>query len=415
MTDGQVTDGQSGGLSGGGGAGASTPPPRRGRFQAFWSAVLITLACVLTPLSVLSTWAADVVGDTDRYVATVAPLAANPDVQEAVAARVTTALISRIDLGTLLPQAAARPVQAALTDLVHDTALRIVQSAAFAAAWTNANRLAHDQAVKALTGNGSSAVQLTDDAVVIDLAPVIDQVRQQLADAGLGAVHRLPEIHTDFTVIESQDVGRVRTWFRLLQFAGDWLPVIGAVLALVGVLIAGRRRRALVAFALGAAGASLVLLIGISVFRGFYLSDLPASVSSPAAAAVYDALVRFLRSTARTVIVLGVVIALGAWLSGHGRRAVAVRTLWYAAFAGLRSTARRLGMRLGPVGRFVHRGKRWIAWILVAGASLALALWPYPTGWVVFGLAAGVLCALAVLEFLDSPDDTPDQAARSVP
>ena len=436
-----MTDDQSGAAGDGSPAvpaAVSAPRPRRrGRFSAFWSAVLITLACLLAPLSVLSGWAADVIGDTDRYVATVAPLARNPDVQQAVADRTATALMSRLGLSTLagqvspadrprlaaLLQQAARPVEQALTDLVHDTALRVTRSAAFATVWTNANRAAHDAAVKALTGNGSSAVQLTDDAVVIDLAPVIDQVKQQLAAAGLTVVNRLPEIHTDFTVARSPDIGRIKTAFRLLQFAGNWLPLTGLVLALIGVLLAARRRRALVALALGVAGAALVLLIGISLFRGFYLSGLPDSVSAPAAAAVYDALVRFLRSAARTVIVLGVVLGLAAWLSGRGRYAVATRALWYAAFAGLRTTARRFGLRLGPLGRFVHRAKPALTWILLAAAALALALWPYPTGWVIFGLALAVLCALAVLEFCDVPDERdrvpggvpPDQAAKSVP
>jgi len=37
--------------------------------------LLIIIACVLASLSVLSVWMADFVGNTDRYVATVEPLA----------------------------------------------------------------------------------------------------------------------------------------------------------------------------------------------------------------------------------------------------------------------------------------------------------------------------------------------------
>lgn len=419
------------------GGSSGAPAPRR-PLRAFWSAVLLTLACILAPLSVLAVWAADVVGNTDRYVAAVAPLASDPAVQDAVADGVTTALMSRLDLAMLVDQAApadrprlsallqqlTRPVENVLAGFVHDRALAVVQSAAFATAWVDANRLAHASVVSALTGNQSGLLRITGDSVVIDLAPVIDQVKQQLVDAGLTVVARIPQIHAEFTIAQSQDVSRAKTWFRLLQYAGDWLPVIGAVLAAGGVLLAARRRRALIALALGVAGATLVLQIGLSVFRSFYLGDLTTAVSPAAAGAVYDALIRFLRNSARTVIVLGIVVALAAWVSGGGQRARAARALWRSALGGLRSGAQRLGLRLGPVGRFAHRFKPAIAWFLVGAAALALALWSYPTGWVIYWLAFGLLCALALLEFLDDPGSPVEppgsappqaQAARSVP
>lgn len=54
--------------------------PRRKPHWArnFWSVVLITVACLLAPLSVVSVWARGEVTDTDRYIATVAPLASKP-------------------------------------------------------------------------------------------------------------------------------------------------------------------------------------------------------------------------------------------------------------------------------------------------------------------------------------------------
>lgn len=57
------------------------------RLRAFLSALLITLAAVFAPLSAVAVWAADEIADTDRYVATMAPLASHPDVQAAIADR----------------------------------------------------------------------------------------------------------------------------------------------------------------------------------------------------------------------------------------------------------------------------------------------------------------------------------------
>ncbi|MGH1553422.1 hypothetical protein ACRAWF_20060, partial [Streptomyces sp. L7] len=57
-------------------AGRSTTGGRIVRKVA--SAVLIVLTCVLVPVSVLTVWVHDIVLDTDRYVATVKPLASGP-------------------------------------------------------------------------------------------------------------------------------------------------------------------------------------------------------------------------------------------------------------------------------------------------------------------------------------------------
>src|SRR5690606_39693875 len=49
------------------------------------SAALIALACLLAPCGTLAAWAAHELTDTGRYVGTMAPLAADPDVRDAVA------------------------------------------------------------------------------------------------------------------------------------------------------------------------------------------------------------------------------------------------------------------------------------------------------------------------------------------
>src|SRR6185312_10308641 len=52
------------------------------------STVLVVLAAILTPISVITVWTANTVTNTDHYVATVGPLASNPDIQGAISNRV---------------------------------------------------------------------------------------------------------------------------------------------------------------------------------------------------------------------------------------------------------------------------------------------------------------------------------------
>ncbi|MFE2041559.1 hypothetical protein ACFXAZ_11630, partial [Streptomyces sp. NPDC059477] len=377
------------------GRGGDGPPSHRGRSAL--AAVLITLGCLLAPLAIVASWAANEVGDTGRYVDTVAPLADEPAVQDAVANRVTDALMTRINLSTLLSGVAPtdRPrlekalgrlgdsLESALRSFVHDKAQEVAASDAFHNLWTQANRRAHSALDKALTGKGGGAVQLTDDTVTLDLAPVVAQVKQRLVDSGLTVAARIPDIHTDLTLVRSKDIGEVKTYVRLLQLAGNWLPVLAVLLIAAGVLLALRRRRALVAGCLGAAFAALVLGIGLDVFRAVYLDALPAGVSAPAAGAVYDTLTHFLHTMVRMVIALGVVLALAAWLTGPGRRAGLVRRLWSGGIGAVRGVAQGAGMRLGPVERFTRRYRVWIGWALVIVALVVYLVWSYPTGWVV--------------------------------
>ncbi|MFF3247012.1 hypothetical protein ACFYWY_25510 [Streptomyces sp. NPDC002870] len=402
------------------------------RWKAFFAALLIVIGCVLAPLAAVAAWTADEVGNTDRYVDTVAPLASDPDVQAAAANRVTDAVMKHIDLPTLLEGAspADRPLlqkalgklggalENAVRSFVHDKAQEIIASDTFKKIWIDANRQIHAAVDKALTGSADSAVKINNDSVTVDLGPVVDQVKQRLVDEGMTVAGKIPEVHTDFTVLRADNIGKVKTGFRLLEIAGFWLPVIAVVLIAAGVLLSVHRRRTLVISALAFAFAMLILGVGLTVFRVVYLNALPGSVSQPAAESIYDALTRYLRTTVRMTVVLGVVIALAAWLTSQGRVATLVRQLWNSGIGAVRSTADRAGLRTGPVGPFVQRHRTWITWVLVAAAILTYLLWSYPTGWVVVGIALVLLLALAVVEFLaegEAKRSTPEAASQQSP
>ncbi|GAA3034404.1 hypothetical protein GCM10020000_09680 [Streptomyces olivoverticillatus] len=196
-------------------------------------------------------------------------------------------------------------------------------------------------------------MQLQGDEVTVDLAPVIDKVKGRLTDAGLDAAARIPQVHTGFVIYSSPDLAKYKTWFRLLGIAGDWLPLIVAVIAAIGVFVAANRRRALIGAALGILAAMVVLGVAIAVFRSFYLDHLPPDVSHGAAGAVYDALVHFLRQAVRAVGVLAAAVAIGAFVIGPSHPAVTLRDACSGGIAGTRRAADSAGFRAG-LSRAVH-------------------------------------------------------------
>ncbi|MFJ1796709.1 hypothetical protein [Kitasatospora griseola] len=399
-------------------------PPHH-RIRSFFAAVLIVLAAVLTPLAVVASWSRAQVTDTNRFVSTMAPLASDPAVQGAVANRATNAIMQQLPISDLLNEVAPtdRPalnaalgkVGPALTDglsgFVHSQVLNVVQSDAFAGIWEGILRDAHAAFTNVLTGQGGGAVKVKGDTVSLDLAPVIAQVKDRLVANGVGLAAKIPEVHTDFVLVQSDAVKKAQTGLRLLDLAGFWVPVLAVVCAVGGILLAVRHRRATVTTALAMAVAAGLLGIGLTVFRALYLDKLPADVDQAAAAAIYDTLVRYLRAAVRMLLALGIVIALAAWLTGPGRRAGWVRQLWQAGLGAVRRAAERIGMRLGPVGRFVHRRKAWLGWGAVVVAAIVLLTWGYPTAVVVLWIAVVLLAVLAVLEFLDTPPAEPSGSA----
>jgi hypothetical protein len=408
---------------------------RRQRWRTIVATLLIVVACVLAPLGVVAVWARNQVTNTDRYVATVAPLAEDPAIQQAITDKITTQVFTYIDVrglttqavdaltgrGNLPPQVAdqlqalAGPIANGVESFTRSQVARIVQSQAFADAWVQANRLAHDELVKALTGEGGGAVTVTGDSVSVNLAAFIQTVKQQLTAAGFTLAARIPEVNASFTVFQSADIARVRSAFNLLNTLGIWLPVIVLILLALGVYVAKDHRRALVGAGLGVAAGMVVLALGLAVFRSVYLNGVPADVlPHDAAAVLYDTIVRFLRAGLRTVLVLGLVVAAGAFLTGTSVTAVRSRQTLARWLAWLRGGAEQAGLRTGPVGAWVGAHKRALRIGAVVVAALALVFWSRPTGKVVIGLALALLVVLAIIEFLGRPVEAapPPRPAR---
>jgi hypothetical protein len=157
----------------------------------------------------------------------------------------------------------------------------------------------------------------------------------------------------------------------------------------------------------------LLLALGLTVFRSIYLDAVPAEVlPHDAAAVLYDTIVRFLRAGLRTVLVLGLVVAAGAFLAGQSVTAVRTRQSLAGAIGWLQGSAEHAGLRTGPVGSWAHANRRILRIAAVALASLALVFWSRPTGKVVIGLTVALLIVLAIIEFLARPPGrrTPEAA-----
>ncbi|MEU3466142.1 hypothetical protein ABZ721_40195 [Streptomyces sp. NPDC006733] len=390
------------------------------------SIVLLVLTCVLVPVSLLAVWVHDIALDTDRYVATVRPLAQDPAVQDAAVRRIGEAVAVQVDgdqvasdlaawlqsqglpprVGTAFKALGPR-IDDAAREVVEKAAGAFVRSDRFARVWTDTNRLAHASLVHALTGQGRGAVGVADGTVTLDVGAAVDAVAQQLVDAGVAPAAQIPTVDKQLVLLHSDQLAKARGAAHLLDVVGNWLPALTALLGTAGVLLARRRRRALMAVMLGSAGLCLLFSLAFVVARHYYLDHLPAQVSRPAAAAVFDTLLHFLKAALRTALVLGVVVALGAYLSGDGRLPRAVRGRAERTADAAARWAGAHGVRTGRAGEWTARHRRWLTTGVLLVLTLVFALWNHPTVPTVLLLVLVLLAALAVLALLAATGRTP--------
>lgn len=391
----------------------------RGRVtaRAIPSAVLIVLGCVLAPVALVTVWVHNQIADTDRFVATVGPLVHDPAVRAALTDRVTDAVFAHVDVRGLAddavdaladqglpPRLADRlhdltgPLANGLRDFVHTRVAELFASDEFADAWHRMIRVAHEQANAVLSGS-TSAIAIDGDTVTLDLAPFIDAAKRHLVDAGLTLADKVPELHPTIAVADATVLVRARTAYSTVDTLATWLVWVAIAVVALGVRLARGHRRALVAAGLGVAAGMLSLAVGLVITRAVLVDSVPSRAAAPAAA-FFDIVVRFLRDGLRTVLVLGLVVALGAYLAGPSATARRIRGASVRALARVRG---RSGVRTGRLGEWVHTHRGVLRGVAVGVAVLVFVFRDRPSGFAVLMIALLLVVCLAVIQFLDRP------------
>ena len=145
---------------------------------------------MLAPVSVLAVWTADQVSDTSRYVANMAPLIKDPAIQNALTDRLTSEIVTKIDVKVRTDQVAAEPSQKGLprvagllqsfsgslasgvAGFAHSGIHKIITRPRMVKAWTQVNRVAHQALVAALSGRGgrNGAIGVSNGQVTTAIA-----------------------------------------------------------------------------------------------------------------------------------------------------------------------------------------------------------------------------------------------------
>jgi hypothetical protein len=283
------------------------------------ASVIGILACIVLPLGLVSAWAAGVLIDTNRYVATVAPLAGDRAVKQAVEHRLEDFAVASIDrdrTGQPLPKL----LRAAAVEAIHEAVVGVVEGPAFPPAWRVANRAAHRELVSVLRGRDEGVVR-SDGQVTVGLGPVLKAALTTLEKKGLLRRDAAADVQINVSLMNVSDLRRAQRVYSVLGPAGFWLPVIWLLLAMATMVVAPNRGRTLAWLAVGAiVGVALLWLAGRFV-RHRALASIAEKDDAVVARAVWDAVVASLNLAIWTVLIVALVVLLVNWVTGRVWRA----------------------------------------------------------------------------------------------
>jgi hypothetical protein len=373
------------------------------------------VASLLLPLAGITVWTRNLMLNTDRYVQTVSPITSDPAVQEAIATRVSAALVGELDIAkrakAALPDRAqflAAPITTGATQLIHNATLRLVTTDQFHTLWDAANRRAHDQIVAALTGRDSKHVVNDKGKVVLQLGPIAAKVAEKLSTIGFALPSSVDvnRLNVRFVLIDSADLQSVQDYANVLDKLAWVLPILSLLLYAAAIAIARRKRVALGRVGIGIVIAMVVMVIAYGFARTAYLDSLPGPGKHEAGAVIFDTLTRYFQRGLRVLLVVGILVWLIAWLAGPSRPARAVRRQWNGI------TGKDGDGEPGPVSRWAADHVGLLRGLLLGVLALVLVVAGRPTGKMVLLLAIVGLIGLGVIQLLAAGGERRDQVAE---
>lgn len=414
-------------------------PERPSRARSITAAICIVLAALLTVPAAIAFWGQRTLTDGQRYLQTVGPLVDSPEVQAAIATKVTGAIQQQVDVEAILNQvfagvitdrprlqALVGPISGAVNGFVETQVSEFIASDTFADFWVTANTRAQAALVRLLEGDQSGAISLQDDQVVLDVSEVIDQVKQRLVSRGLTIVENVPIPQTDKQIVlmEAPQLKQARTIYAFANPIAKWLIVLVAALYLAALVLSRRRPRMTVIIGCALAANALLVALALSVGRQLFVNELAGTVFGPASTVFYDQLLSYLQRGQQVLLWLGLILIVAGWFAGGSRTGAAARG---TVARGLENVGSSLAdSPVSGAGRWVAANAVWLR--IAAGVVGAIVLlWGNDVSLsALFWSALLVGALLAVVQVLvgaggssrtsaEASSTTPEPAARAAP
>jgi hypothetical protein len=385
---------------------ASDAAPVARRAHRVLVPLLLVLATLIGTVGAFAVWVNRQALNTDNWTSTSGQVLQNKEVQTALSAYLVDQLFSKVDVAGDLKQVLpsqldplAGPAAAGLRDLAGTLAPKVLASPQAQTAWVEANKAAHKQLLRVLTGGGR-VVSTNSGVVTLNIHQLVDQLAATLGVSSQVAAARaklngssgasakatvqnklgitLPSSSGQLVIMRSKQLKTAQDIANGVKHLAIVLPVLAILLFALAVYLArGRRRRTLRTSGWCFVTIGVLLLLIRRVAGNAIVNDLVKVQSNkPAVHDVWNIATSLLFGIAVALIIYGVVVVMAAWLAGPTRPATALRKFLAPE---LRDSP---GVVYGSVGGLLLVVVAWgptpafrnIWWILVIAALLALGV-----------------------------------------
>jgi hypothetical protein len=392
------------------------------RWRTVLCALFITVGAVLGPPALIASWTTVELTNTDRFVATLGPLAEKQDIRDYVTNEVVTIINNKVDINGLtqsalgalaglgIPPNAASALQAlapaasdGLQKLLQGLVTKVVDSNAFTQVWEQALRTTHTQVAGLLSSNPSQALNANSNGTIsIDLGPLIEEIKPQLESAGFPFAANIPTVDATIPLTTVTQLNQISAAYNFAVFLGNILPWISMGLIIVGVVVAKRKPQALVGASIGMFLAMMVVILAAAIGQTLFVTAVsPSIIPSNVAATVYNTVLTFVYSASLAVAIAAVIVGIVGFIRGQSRAAQWIRGGLKRQFDAIRHRLYTKGPLSVKFGAVVYRIRIVIRTIIVIGGVAVFIFWRPLTPLLVITTSLIVLVVLAVEAVLE--------------
>lgn len=318
--------------------GEGTPPERstathtgNSRGRKLLLGVLVFLGSLMLCVAIFATWVDRVALDSGAWSDTSTKALQQPAVQTALSEYLVDQLYANVNVPAALSQALPPRLQPLAGPIAVGAEPYIQRAVAAGLArprvvelWRAANLRAHAQLMHILNG-GSGPFSTANGTVSIDLSPIVGNISSTLSQRTNGAV-TLPPNTGKITLLKSDQLSAAQAGTKFLKLASIPLALLALAVFAIAVAVSRDRRRTLRAIAIGILAAAVVLIFVRRVVGDALIDSLTTLPQNrDAGHAIWWVATDRLGAANLTTVIVGLLLLIGTWFAGPGRRAVEAR------------------------------------------------------------------------------------------
>jgi hypothetical protein len=319
--------------------------------------LLVGLTCLSAVAATVSIWARALVLNTDRWTELSDQLIREPEVVDALSARLSTSIVEGLEVEERVRNALAgaerlptqitllaRPVTATIQDVLEDRIATFLQSEEGRHLWVRVSGAAHERVVAVLRGETGPGVTVEEGTVTLNTVPLINRGLGRSEDLIAGILGRpvslpsaeeiaatgtadearellearlgvdLPDDLGEIVVFRSDRLAAAQDAVRLLDRFITLIILVTFVLLVASLTLSVDRRRTLLQLGIGVLLGALLARLAVRAVEGAIVN---AAGSRGAAREVVGTVFSGLVTFIAFLVVAGIVAAAAAYLAGH--------------------------------------------------------------------------------------------------